>query len=70
VLGQISWSNDVRELSELTKPYFKQLVKWIQSNWSIYGDFYVGPEAATLVEQGAERVNVIPGTAEFSLKII
>lgn len=69
VAGHIHWSNDAPQLAAKTKPYYQQISKWIKSNWKLLpgGGFYIAPEAQSLVDAGAEMVNVLPGQAEFSL---
>jgi hypothetical protein len=68
VAGHLNWSDDVSALAVKTKPYFQQLTKWIKQQWTLLpgGGFYVGPEGRTLVDRGAQMVNVLPGQAEFS----
>lgn len=62
VLGQILWNDDDREIAALTKPAFKEISKWVKSNWTKLpnGPFYIGPEAKRLADQGAELVNILP----------
>jgi hypothetical protein len=69
VAGQIQWSDDVASLAALTKPYYQKLSKWIKQHWEKRSDssFYIGPEAGSLINLGAERVNVLPGTADFKI---
>lgn len=57
VSGRIYWSNDVRELAKLTKPYYKKLSDWIKKNWIKREDssFYFGPEANRLVEEESAK---------------
>lgn len=65
ILGHLSLSNDVPELYKKTKPVYKKLCKWIQSNWSRQGGFYIGEEASALIDSGAQKVNMLPGTFTF-----
>ena len=65
VLGQLGWDDLKPELAAITKPYYQKILKWIKANWEKSGDLYVGPEAKILIEKGAQKVNAIPGTAEF-----
>lgn len=67
VLGHIYWSDDVSALAQQTKPYYQKLVRWIKKEWEKYGDFYIGPEAKTLLDKGAEMVNVLPGQASVEI---
>jgi len=62
VLGQIMWNDDNPEQAALTKPAYKEISKWVKSNWSKLpnGPFYIGPEAKHLYEHGAELVNILP----------
>jgi hypothetical protein len=66
VAGHLYWSNDVRPLAAVTKPYFEKLRRWIKGRWERLpgGGFYIGPEAKALVSKGATMVNVLPGSAE------
>jgi hypothetical protein len=69
VAGHIHWSDDVRALSVKTRPHYQQISKWINKNWERLpgGRYYVGPEARSLINRGAEMVNVLPGTADFKI---
>jgi hypothetical protein len=62
VLGHIAWSDDVPNLAKQTKPYYQKIAKWIKSEWQKYGDFYIGPGARKLFDDGAQMVNFLPGT--------
>ena len=65
VAGHIHWSNDVPALAVKTKPYYQKITKWIKQNWQPQpgGNFYLGPEAQSLISKGAQMVNVLPGQA-------
>ena len=65
VAGHIHWSDDVPHLAAQTKPYYQRMVKWIGKEWEKLpgGGFYIGPEAKSLAESGAQMVNVLPGQA-------
>lgn len=67
VVGHIYWSNDVPALASQTKPYYQKLARWIRKEWSKYGDFYVGPEAKSLIDKGAELVNVLPDSVDVQV---
>ena len=67
VCGHIQWSNDVPALAERTKPYYQRLARWIRKEWKKVGDSYVGPEAAQLIEQGAQMVAALPGEADLTI---
>ena len=67
VLGHIYWSNDVPALAERTKASYQRLARWVRKEWEKYGDFYVGPEAMRLFQQGAQMVNFLPGQADISI---
>jgi hypothetical protein len=69
VAGQIHWSDDAPAIAALTKPYYKKLSKWIEQHWKLRSDssFYIGPEAESLLDLGAQRVNVLPGQAKFTI---
>ena len=67
VVGHIYWSNDVPTLASQTKPYYQKLARWIRKEWVKYGDFYIGPEANCLIGKGAEKINVLPGTADVQV---
>lgn len=67
VLGHVYWSDDVPALAKQTKPHYQKLAKWIKKEWEKYGDFYIGPEARTLLDKGAEMVNVLPGQASVEI---
>lgn len=62
VLGEISCSNDTPELYAQTRSHYHRLARWIRKEWSKYGDFYLGPDAKVLFENGAEMINFPPGT--------
>lgn len=65
VIGHIYLSNDVPELHKVTKPYYSKLSKWVKSNWSKCGDFYIGTEASLLIDSGAQKVNALPSTFSY-----
>ena len=67
VLGHIYWSDDVPDLAKRTKPFYQKLVRWIQKEWGKFGDFYIGPEAKSLFDKGAEMVNVLPNQANIEI---
>lgn len=60
VLGAISCSNDVPHLYAETRSYYHKLARWVRKEWSKYGDFYLGPEAKALFEDGAKMINFPP----------
>lgn len=62
ILGSVRCSDDVPELYQQTHPYYQKLARWIRKEWRRYGDFYLGPEGATLFEGGASMRNVRPGS--------
>jgi hypothetical protein len=66
VCGHIQWSNDVPTLAAQTKPYYQGLARWIRKEWEKHGDSYVGPEAANLIERGAQLVAALPGEANVT----
>lgn len=68
VAGQLFWSNDVPELAKITKPYYAKMVGWMRKEWEKYGDVYIGPEARVRLDEGVERVNILPASA--TMKII
>jgi hypothetical protein len=65
VLGHIHRCTDVASIASLTDLPFRSIKRWVKANWAKYGDLYLGPEAASLIAQGAQMVNVLPGTASF-----
>jgi hypothetical protein len=67
LLGQLGWNDLKPELAAITKPYYQKLLKWIKANWEKSGDIYIGSEAKLLIEKGAQKVNSIPGAAEFNI---
>lgn len=67
VAGHIYWSNDVPELSKVTRPYYNKLVRWIKKEWEKYGEIYIGPEARACLDKGAEMVNILPGSATLEV---
>jgi hypothetical protein len=66
VLGHIHRSTDVRSLAALTELPFNRIKRWIKASWTKYGDVYIGPGAADLIERGAQKVNVLPDSANFT----
>jgi hypothetical protein len=67
VLGHVYRSTDVASLAALTEFPYRQISRWIRSNWAKHGDFYVGPEAAELLAEGAQKANVLPGSASLNI---
>lgn len=62
VIGRLHCSNDVGDLHETTKTNFSRLAKWIKGNWKkLPTGQYIGPEAETLVNNGAKLVYFPPG---------
>jgi hypothetical protein len=67
VSGRLYWSNDVRDLASVTKPYFIRLARWVRTNWQKVEKhaFYFGPQAQLLFRaQGA-----IPRTFPLGVEI-
>jgi hypothetical protein len=67
VLGHIHRSMDVQSLAVLTELPFNRIKRWIKANWTKYGDAYIGPGVVDLIERGAQKVNVLPGSANFTI---
>lgn len=67
VCGHIQWTNDQPAVAERTKPYYQRIARWIRKEWKKHGDSYVGPEAAQLIEQGAQMVAALPGEADLTI---
>jgi hypothetical protein len=67
VLGHIHRSTDVRDLATLTELPFNRIRRWIKDGWTKYEDIYIGPGAIDLIEKGAQKVNVLPGSANFTI---
>jgi hypothetical protein len=59
VLGQLAWNNDVPRLASITRPYYQKIARWIRKEWTKPEgwDFYCGPEAMSLLRNGAKTVN-------------
>jgi hypothetical protein len=72
VAGQINWNNDDPSLAAITRPYFQRLARWVRANWKKPENcaFYAGPGASERIAEGAELVNVLPGTAEFNVIVV
>ena len=67
VLGHIQWSDDVPRLASQTKSHYQKLGRWIRKEWKEHGDFYLGPEAQSLADGGAQLVNVLPAQATMHI---
>ncbi|RUL78248.1 hypothetical protein [Dyella choica] len=69
VAGHIGWSDDVATLAVQTRPYFEKISRWMKKEWGRLpgGDYYVGPEARSLIDKGAQMINALPGQGTFQL---
>lgn len=66
VLGHIQWSDDSREMAEITKPWYGKIKRWIAKEWQKKGSFYFGPEALCLLDDGAKKVNFLPNSVTIT----
>lgn len=69
VSGRVICNTDNDALAAQTLPYFHKIARWVRANWSKHGDhgWYLGPEAAELLEQGAEPVEFLPGEVTMTV---
>lgn len=62
VLGHVKWNDDKADFAAITRPYYQKIARWIRAQWRRPEgwDFYCGPEATQLLENGAQTVNFLP----------
>ena len=68
--GDVEWDEDSRAMAEITKPYYRRIVKWIRDHWEkrVPGKpYYYGPEAMKILDENPDMqiVTFKPGTVKI-----